>query len=207
MVKRIRAAAATAVLAALLAGCSSSTAPPAPRPEPSGSTSANGATPHYPQAAPSQLAGKVGTPPVQLPDAAQVNSQDPAAVSRAAVTVIWTMDTDIDVSQHNAEVRATPFYSARHAAEVANAAPQAAPGADWAQWSQHRAYTTVALRPANEDGRPSDTPTEATYRWSLTLNPIGRDGWHGTPQTMAVLTVLTRDDPSQPWRLDSLTLQ
>ena len=205
MLKPTRTAAAAAVLAAVLAGCTSVKSPPAPSPEAS-TTITSPSTLQGPEVAPGLPPGKAGSPPVPLPNASQVDGQDAAAVSRAAVTITWTMDTNIDTSQHDAELRATPFYSDRHAREVAKAAPRAAPGAEWTTWSQHQAYTTVDIRSAEEDGRPSDSPTVATSRWSLTVTPVGRDGWRGTAQHVVAFTVLTRSE-GQPWKLDRITIQ
>ncbi|WP_067067585.1 hypothetical protein [Carbonactinospora thermoautotrophica] len=140
-----------------------------------------------------------------LPDPQKVDGADPDAVSRAAVTVMWTMDTTIDTSQYQAELRAAPYLTADYAARLRQYPPVAAPGAQWNQWAAHRAYTTVRLTPGYDD-RPLDTATTAHRQWSVTATPIGRDGWRGQPVTATVFVTLTRTGPGQPWRVAAVTV-
>ncbi|MFJ8628530.1 hypothetical protein ACIRD3_37605 [Kitasatospora sp. NPDC093550] len=195
----LKRAAAAVLLAALVSGCSLGS-PLRPRPTPSSSTAT------APVAAPLPP-GRGGTPAAGLPDFGKVDGGDPAAVAKAALTAMWTVDTDIDASPMDAERRAVPMFTARRAEGAASMTPRAQPGNTWVTWASHHAFTTVQAQQSHEDGGPADGPTTAFQRWVVTVTPKGRDGWTGPPEIHIALVVLLRDDTAQPWRLDTLTLR
>jgi hypothetical protein len=199
---------AAAVVVLLAAGCghepaadtaAASPAPPSQTPGgPSSPTSeAFGQVPLPP--------GRPGTPPVPLPQAGKVNGQDAGAVSAAALTIMWTFDTTIDTSRHEASLRAAPFLDPGYLAALRESPPRSAPGAEWNSLRAHRAYTTVQLTPGYDD-QPPDTATEARRRWGLTTTPVGRDGWKGSSSLVTVFATLTRPGPAAPWRLSGLNV-
>ncbi|MEV4440920.1 hypothetical protein AB0K09_18260 [Streptomyces sp. NPDC049577] len=194
-----RVAVAAAIAALTAAGCSSTHTTPE---KPSASTAGPTAfVPRYPTLPP----GTSGTPPVPLPTSANVKNGDPDTVSQAAVTIQWTMDTTIDTSQHDAELRSADLLAPRYLAALKAHPPVAAPGAQWIEWSHHRAYTTVTTR-ALHDQRPPDTPLEARRQWLVTATPHGRDRWTGRPVTSTVFVTMTRADASSPWRVSAVTV-
>ncbi|MFD8146134.1 hypothetical protein [Streptomyces sp. NPDC059708] len=117
---------------------------------------------------------------------------------------MWTIDTTIDVSQHDATLRALPLLTPAYRDQIKATPPRSAPGADWADWTAHGAYTLVRLRAANEAGRPSDTPADAYRTWIVTSTPQGDRGWTGKPTSATVFAHLTRADPGGPWRVSEL---
>ncbi|MGW3200124.1 hypothetical protein ACWDBD_37270 [Streptomyces sp. NPDC001118] len=201
-VRRTVVAAAAAVTLAT-AGCSNSShtaakpADTAARPGPAaGGTGSTSPRPLPP--------GTSGTPPVPLPAASAVKRDDPDAVSQAAVTIQWTMDTAIDTSQHDAELRSGAFLDPAYLATIKKNPPMAAPGAQWMEWASHRAYTTVTTK-ALHDERPADTATQARRQWLVTATPHGRDHWTGRPVTNTVFVTMTRSGTG-PWRVSAITV-
>ncbi|MFD8784459.1 hypothetical protein [Kitasatospora sp. NPDC059599] len=199
MTSSLKRTAAAALLAVLVTGCSLDGGPLRPRPvPPSSPTTAPVAAPLAP--------GRGGTPAAGLPDFGTVDGGDPAAVAKAALTAMWTVDTDIDASPMDAEKRAAPMFTARRADGAASMSPRAQPGNTWNTWASHHAFTTVRAQQSHEDGGPTDGPTTAYQRWVVTATPTGRDGWTGPPEVHVALVVLLRDDTARPWRLDTLNL-
>ncbi|MCQ4044274.1 hypothetical protein ACFOSC_29725 [Streptantibioticus rubrisoli] len=149
--------------------------------------------------------GKAGSPPVPLPAPSGVDRQDPTAVSKAVITVQWTVDTTIDASQYQAELRSGPFLAPDYLAGLKSIPPVAAPGAQWSQWAQHRAYTTVTAR-AEHDDQPADSATLARRQWGIIVTPHGRDGWTGSPTTATVFVTMTRADTRSPWLVSAVNV-
>ncbi|MFJ3883435.1 hypothetical protein ACIPW5_39050 [Streptomyces sp. NPDC090077] len=202
---RARAAAATValVLAPVLAACG--TTPTDPKAPPPSKAAGPAPAPSYTQAPPLPP-GKGGTPRGPgLPDPSRIDQRDADAVGRAALTIMWTIDTTIDVSQHDATLRSLPLVTPQYAEQIKGTPPRSAPGADWAEWAAHHAYTTVQLQAADDAGRPADTTTEAYRTWIVTATPHGDPAsWTGKPQTVTVFTHLTRPDAAQPWRVEAV---
>ncbi|GGM82011.1 hypothetical protein GCM10012275_60800 [Longimycelium tulufanense] len=173
-----------------LAACTSSTAtiPAAPAPSSTAATSAT--TPQAP-------------PPVPRPDPATVNRTDPTAVSQAALELMYLVDTTSDTGWADAAHRALPLLSSRYAQGV-RAGGGRTPAGTWQEWTQHRAYTTVELKPSAET-HPIDTTTQAHRPWLLTITPTGRDGWRGEPEQRAAFVTLTHADNG--WAVDHITTQ
>jgi hypothetical protein len=55
--------------------------------------------------------GRAGKLPVTLPWPTTVDDLSATAVSRAVVIIMWTMDTRLDTSEYQAELRAAPFLT------------------------------------------------------------------------------------------------
>ncbi|MFG1913068.1 hypothetical protein [Kribbella sp. NPDC048928] len=146
------------------------------------------------------------TPAGGLPRPAQVNSLNASAVAATVAAVTYRYDTAIDNSPSDAQRRATPWLTPAYAAQLTGG-PAAAPGAEWNTWAQHRAYTTSTAVDATEDGAPPDTTTRADRSIAVTVTPIGRDRWHGTPQQYVLFITLTRDGAAAPWRVSQLQVQ
>lgn len=208
-------AAAAAVL--LAAGCSSNDTAQQPPSSSASSTptrspAATGtpgaptipATPVTPQQIPTGDPAK--TPAGGLPRPSQVNSLNASAVAAAVAAVTYRYDTAIDNSPSDAQRRATPWMTPAYAAQLAGG-PVSAPGAEWNSWVKHRAYTTSTAVDATEDGAPPDTPTRADRTIAVTVTPLGRDRWRGTPQQHALFITLTRAAAAAPWQVSQLQVQ
>ncbi len=147
--------------------------------------------------------GHPGRPAGGLPDPARVDRRDPDAVSAAALAATWASDTAIDVSPHDAALRAAPYLTANYLARLQATPPRAAPGAAWASWAAHRAHIHVALRELREDP-PVDTASLARRQWAVTTTPLGRDGWRGPTATTVCFLTLTFERGS--WRVAAITV-
>ncbi|MFF0728735.1 hypothetical protein [Streptomyces sp. NPDC004134] len=221
--RRGLAATATAVLSLALAasGCGSGgaaggaaggagdgarTAPPVPAatgtgPYPTPSNPGNGASAPPDREDPGTPAGGV----VRHRD---VERTDADAVSRGALTVLWTYDTAVDDGPGDAGLRAADagWLTAEYADRLRTGRPPPAPGARWREWAGHRASTSVALEPADEAAKPADTGTGAWRQWRVTATPAGRDGWRGAPVVVAAYVHLTRTAPGEAWRVAGVTV-
>lgn len=186
--------AAAAALAAIASGCATLHAAPANVRRP---------TPAPPAAQPQPLPPATPRAPAALPRLSRAGWADPTSVSRAALTVMWTIDTATDTSQQQAEIRAAPFLTPSYAAALRASRPAAAPGAQWLQWVSHRARTSVRLRPEHDD-QPAGTASVAYRQWGLTVAPVGRDGWRGNPVQVTVFVTMTRTGPGWPWHVASI---
>ncbi|MFC9233637.1 hypothetical protein ACFTZI_32560 [Streptomyces decoyicus] len=212
---RHRAAAATtaAALAAVLAACGTTpTTPGGDDAPPKAAASPGTEAPAEPSQDPTEAAsalptGATGTPRGDLPDPKTVNGHDPDAVSKAALTAMWTVDTRLDVSQHDASLRAIPYTTPKYAKGIKSTPPRSAPGAEWARWADHHAYTKVTMSDANDAGAPPDTATDAYRTWTLTSTPTGDAGWKGDPTTITAFVYLTRSSKNADWKVDAVQLQ
>ncbi|GAA2110938.1 hypothetical protein GCM10009802_08330 [Streptomyces synnematoformans] len=214
MTQRPPAAAAVLAVAVLLTGCSLADDDQAPEPEPTTASPApSGAGPYEEPADPTPAQtlpkGEDGTPHGGIPHPDDVDEHDASAVSEGALTAMFTYDTTIDASRNDAGRRAAEagWCTEEYARQLRAAAARSAPGADWATWAEHRAYTTVKLTAADEAGRPADTPTTAYRQWNITVTPHGRNDWKGQPQHSTVFAELQRADPDAPWRLAAISIQ
>jgi hypothetical protein len=147
--------------------------------------------------------GTAGIPAGGLPPESTRTSRNPAAVAETAVRVTFTCDTQLDGGPVDAEKRALPWLGGSLAAQVARAAPVAAPGAQWNLWAAHQAHLVVGVAAA-DDTRPSDTPTTAYGQWVVTQTPIGAAGWTGPPVQTVVYTITTRTPPGGRWAVTTL---
>jgi hypothetical protein len=147
--------------------------------------------------------GSNGVPAGGLPPASTRTSPNPAVVAAAAVRATLSSDTTLDSGPVDAEKRALPWLGGCLAAQVALAAPVAAPGAQWNLWAAHRAHTVVHIAPT-DDTRPSDTSTTAYGQWVVTQTPVGDAGWTGPPVQTVVYTITTRTPPDGRWAVTTL---
>ncbi|MFJ2193080.1 hypothetical protein ACIOJE_34925 [Kitasatospora sp. NPDC087861] len=200
---RLTLAATAAAVALTLCGCASSAT--------TGSTPTGAAPP--PPATPSPLfsptpypTGTAGTLRAPLPDPATVNGQDAGAVGRAAVTVMFQIDTAVDVSPRDATVRAAPYLTTAYAAELASHQAMAAPGAQWGNWTAHDAYTIASVTLTSQAGAPADTTTEADRTYTVTTTAHGRDGYTDTTPVGTAFVVLARNG-ADPWRVSTIQIR
>ncbi|MBV9026448.1 MAG: hypothetical protein JO362_22245 [Streptomycetaceae bacterium] len=156
---------------------------------------------------PTYPTGKAGIPRGPLPNPARVNGQDPDAVVVAALTVMYAMDTAIDTTPHDATVRAAPYLTPAYADQLKDHQPAMAPGAQWQTWTAHHAYTTATITPAEDPGRPSDTPTTAYRQYTITTTAHGDDGYTDPAgPTGTAFVELTRTDGG-PWRVATVQVR
>ncbi|GAA4060804.1 hypothetical protein [Actinomadura miaoliensis] len=143
------------------------------------------------------------TPHGGLPDPRGIDRRDATAVSRAAVTVMWTVDAAIDDGQRDAYLRACPYLTPQYAVRVA---AEQAVGPVPQQWKAHRAYARVRLTLRQPEGDlDPDTPTMAYRQWQVTVTPIGRDQWKGPTVRAIAFVTLTRPTPGAPWHIARVT--
>ena len=136
-----------------------------------------------------------------LPDLKRLDQRDATAVSKAALTLMWTVDSATDHGQQDAYQRATPLLDSVYKAVIADQGGGGVPG----QWSRHRAYAKVRLtRQTPEGDVPADTPTLAHRQWRINVTPTGRDGWKDSPVHVTAFVTLKRDKPSGPWRVSAV---
>jgi hypothetical protein len=69
---------------------------------------------------------------------------------------------------------------------------------------KHRAYTTSTAVDSTEDGARPDSATRASRTIAVTVTPVGRDRWRGTPQQYALFITLTRTGAKAPWKVSQL---
>ncbi|MEU8302852.1 hypothetical protein AB0C84_04760 [Actinomadura sp. NPDC048955] len=141
------------------------------------------------------------SPPGGLPDLTRLDQHDATAVSKAALTLMWIVDSTTDHSQRDAYQRAAPLLDEAYKASVAAQPGGLVPG----QWTEHRAYAKVRLTPQRPQGDvPTDTPTLAHRGWAITVIPTGRDKWKGAPVHATAFVTLKRKDPGAPWRVSAV---
>jgi hypothetical protein len=143
--------------------------------------------------------------PPPPPQPSQVDMQNPAAVSQAAVVTMWTSDTTKDPDANAAVVRAAPYLS-DELVTAARDASEVRPSQDWIELADHRGRTVVTAVPADEAGKPVNNQLAAYQTWQLTVDRVGADGWRGTPQTLTVFVTLARPAAGQPWRVTEYEL-
>ncbi|MBO2443069.1 hypothetical protein [Actinomadura nitritigenes] len=139
--------------------------------------------------------------PRGLPDLSRLDQSDATAVSKAALTLMWTVDSAIDHGQQDAYQRATPLLDSVYKAVIDGQGGGSMPGL----WSRHRAYAKVRLTRQTPLGDvPADTPKLAHRQWRIDVTPTGRDGWKGDPVHATAFVTLRRDKPSGPWRVSAV---
>lgn len=139
--------------------------------------------------------------PSGLPDPAAVDG-NPTAVSRAAVTIMWTVDYSTDQGgQHDAQLRALPLLTPAYAAQIRAAQPSA-PSPD--AWVRKHVRTRVQMRPGDED-RPMDTTSTAYRQWLLTVTTVDPAGHRQVAPVHVTAYVILNRSAGQPWRVASVS--
>ncbi|MGI5323805.1 hypothetical protein [Actinomadura nitritigenes] len=139
--------------------------------------------------------------PRGLPDLTRLDQTNATAVSKAALILMWTVDSAIDHGQQDAYQRATPLLDDVYKTVIAGQGGGGIPG----QWSRHRAYAKVRLTRQTPQGDvPAETPTLAHRLWRIDITPTGRDGWKDTPVHVTAFVTLKRDGPDAPWRVSAV---
>lgn len=185
---------------------------PYPTPSRPGATAPDGAPPVAPTGTPT--GAPTGTREAEahvsgLPRPGEVDRTDADAVARSALTVLWTFDTTVDGRTHDAQVRAAAagWLTDAYATRLDGHRPRTVPGAQWREWSAHRAHTTVGLEKAADAAIPADTSTEAWRQWIVTATPAGRDRWQGEPLTVVAFVHLTRSADGKAWRVADVNVR
>jgi hypothetical protein len=206
------AAALVLVLTLAMEGCGASTGAARQAPAPS-SPAATGTgpypTPSDPVVATPPPADAVGSPKGGVPEPGGVDQTDADAIAKGTLTTMWTFDTSVDRQPYDAEVRAADagWLITAYADRLRAHQPQSVPGAQWRQWTHHRAYTTVTLQKAADAAEPADSATDAWRQWIVTATPHGRDRWTGTPAPVVAYVHLTRSAAGRAWRTADVTVQ
>jgi hypothetical protein len=117
---------------------------------------------------------------------------------------MWSIDTTVDRDPRAAALRAGPWLSSAYQAAL-RSDPSPGTDATWTAWTAHRARTRVTLTPG-QDQRPADTTTTALRQWSLTITPVGRDGWRGPRTRLIAFVTLARSHRGAPWRVTATTV-
>lgn len=146
-------------------------------------------------------ASPLGPATADLPSAGHVDRRSPDAVAAAALTALYSYDTDVDRGPADAARRALPWLSPAFAQSIRTAQPSP-PDATWTTWSAHHAVITPRLALGHDD-RPADTATDTYRQYTVELVPRGRDRWQGTPGVAIVFLQLTRG--ADGWSIEALT--
>lgn len=181
---------------------------PTSTPSPTTSTDKSTASPTASTGAPSP-SKTGGTPKGGIPKPDDVDQKDADAVGEGALTAMYTSDTAVDNGPQDAAVRTAKagWLSEKYAKQLRGHRAQAAPGAQWTEWADHRAYTKVKLTKTEDAAKPDDSGTEAWRQWTVTTAPLGRDGWKPKPTTVAAYVQLVRSAPDAGWRVAGVTVQ
>jgi len=200
-----------AAVVAVCAGCSTPTAPsPSPAPASSAPPSAVAPATALPSSpgggAPVTVPpGASGTPRGAGPGINQVNGADASAVGEAFSTATFTYDSLIDTSPADGQRRSADFATPAFATQLRQPLMQGG-GAVWNEMAAHRGYTTVALAPDHDDGRPPDTATSAVRGWTVTATARAADGWSAPMSSVVLFVSMTRPTPASGWQVSSLRI-
>jgi hypothetical protein len=203
-----------ATVVAVGAGCSTPSAPPPPPPPPapassappSAVTPATALPPSPGGGAPATVhPGASGTPRGAGPGINQVNGADASAVGEAFSTATFTYDSLIDTSPADGQRRSADFATPAFATALRQPLMQGG-GALWNEMAAHRGYTTVALAPDHDDGRPPDTATSAIRGWTVTATGHAADGWSAPMSSVVLFVSMTRTTPASGWQVCSLRI-
>lgn len=146
---------------------------------------------------------RTAAPSVTASPATEVATADQAAI--AGTEALESFDTTLDASPRDTAARAahTGLLTPGFAAAVEAFRRYGSPGAQWIDWAAHRAYVRAEARLGGDD-HPPDRPTSAHRQVVVTLTPLGRDGWTGTPITKVVAVTLART-PGGAWLIAGFT--
>ena len=143
---------------------------------------------------------QTSTPSADLPTPSRADGRNATALSKAALTVMYSVDSTADTGLRDAKLRAARYLTAAYKTEVEAEPVQYVPQ----EWQRHRAYIAVDLEPIRrEEGAPSDGPTTAYRQWQVRTTPTGRDGWRGDALKFVVFMELTRSSRHAPWRVSN----
>lgn len=156
-------------------------------------------------ARPSSPAETGTTHPITLrqPPTASSGHASPDAVTAAALSAMWSVDTATDSGWRAAQLRAAPYLDPEYLAALRAAPVPVSGDPDWASWKEHRANILVAVHPG-ADQPPPDTPTLARRQAILTLTATGPGGWHAATRSLTVDVTLKRQSPGAAWRITSV---
>lgn len=130
-----------------------------------------------------------------------MDGADPSAVALGAVRAIESSDTAVDADPNATVQRASAWLTPSFAAQVRRYRPVAAPGAQWNEWTTHKAYVQVSTS-LGDDDQPPATATRAYRQVVAELHPTGRDGWRGLAERVVVFVTLTRT-AGAAWRVSA----
>lgn len=199
--KRCSLGASSIALSAALIGCGASPLSDTPEnsdPSPSSQESRD------PEAEPLP-SGRSGAPRPGLKDPSKVDHEDIGEVNKAALTAMWTHDTVIDESQHDATVRSIPYATPEYAQQIKKTPQRSAPGAEWERWASHKAFTKVSLSPANDADAPKDTKRDVYRTWTVNITPHSDDGWTG--DTTEVTAFVHLQKVGDEWKVRAVQVQ
>jgi len=212
-----RAATGTLLLGVVCGACTATPTPPPAVPPPaptsaSASSGVPGATvAPRPSAAvtgtpipsaPTVPAGRPGQPRGAVP--APVSSGDPDAVAAAFADTTFTYDTAIDRSPFDAQVRSAVYATAQFATQLRRPLVQGG-GAEWTALAAHHGYTTVALTPNVDDGRPPDQLRAAARSFTPAVTGHGDGGWVQLWDSQTMYVFLTRTGAQALWQVDRVS--
>ena len=207
------AVAALVATVALATACSTGPGTPAASPAPGVSASTTAATASVTKTGPPSVPVFVTPPAVATGTGGRPRGASPAAVDRTDASAVagaftvdtFTVDTATDRSRFDAQVRsarwATPAYAAALTAPVPSTGDAA-----FTELAGHRGFTTVALAPNTDDGRPIDELRAAARSFTVTPTGHGDDGASVAWARRTIYVFLTRDGSDTPWQVDRTQL-
>ena len=152
--------------------------------------------------------GRHGPAPAKAKSSyAGVDRQSPVAVGEAFARATYTFDTAAEASTNPATARSTVWCTPSLEAKMLASLPEGSPGAQWIEWTAHKAVTTVAVRWAPDPGAPHQTTTAAYESYDLTVRPHGEHGWTGAPDYYVMWVTLSRTGAKAPWEVADFEVQ
>lgn len=125
----------------------------------------------------------------------------PSAVATAFVKTMWSYDTAIDTTSHDAAARAALWATDSLASTLAQPGTRTTP--TWDEWLRHDAYTRARVVSAPSLGQDVETAARwRTYRVDVLV--VGDDGYRDRLETFLVSAALVRDNGR--WLVDRITL-
>lgn len=125
----------------------------------------------------------------------------PTAVGAALVRTMWTYDTTIDSTSHDAAARAARWTTGDLAFLLARPATRTTP--QWDEWTRHDAYTQVGVVGAPTLGQDVETAAQLrTYR--VDMRVVGKGSYHDQLEPFLITATLVQDDGR--WLVDEIAL-
>ncbi|MEU8131894.1 hypothetical protein [Streptodolium elevatio] len=143
-------------------------------------------------------------PTPSVPVAAQVDGNDPLAVSKAAVITMLSSDTTTDSSAADAVLRAGVYFTPEFLADMRGVMPGVREDPQWPRWKEHQVRMVVEAELADDMGKPPNTEVEAYHAWSVTTRPVGADGYKGVPEEDVLFVTMKRAMPGKPWLVSDI---
>jgi len=144
--------------------------------------------------------GDDGTPRGGLVDVDDVPNTA-IAVGAALVRTMWTYDTTIDTTSHDAAARAAPWATDELAAALTRPAVRTSPR--WGAWARHDAYSVVGIETVPTPGQDVE-PVQRLRTYRVAIQLRGERGYADRIDPVLVAVTLVRERGR--WLADGIAL-